>query len=34
MDLTEYLALHPVDAVVIIRDSLNYVGSEGNGSLR
>ena len=34
MDLTEYLAFHPVDAVVIIRDSLNYVGSEGNGSLR
>lgn len=34
MDLTEYLALHPVDAVVVIRDSLNYVGSEGNGSLR
>ncbi len=28
------VALHPVDAVVIIRDSLNYVGSEGNGSLR
>lgn len=28
------VALHPVDAVVIIRDSLNCVGSEGNGSLR
>lgn len=28
------VALYPVDAVVIIRDSLNYVGSEGNGSLR
>ena len=28
------VALHPVDAVVIIRDSLNYFGSEGNGSLR
>ena len=34
MDLTEYLALHPVDAVVVIRDNLNYVGSEGNGGLK
>ena len=28
------LALHPVDAVVVIRDNLNYVGSEGNGGLK
>ncbi len=34
MDLTAYLALHPVDAVVVIRDNLNYVGSEGNGGLQ
>ena len=34
ISLTEYLSLHPVDAVVVIRDNLNYVGSEGNGALR
>lgn len=33
MSLTEYLAAHPVDAVVVIRDNLNYVGTEGNGDL-
>lgn len=33
MSLTEYLALHPVDAVVIIRDNLNYVEDTGNGAL-
>ena len=33
MSLSAYLELHPVDAVVVIRDNLNYVGSEGNGSL-
>lgn len=34
MDLTAYLALHPVDAVVIIRDNLNYAESAGNGTLQ
>ena len=33
MCLTDYLALHPVDAVVVIRDSLCYVLFEGNGDL-
>ena len=34
MTLTEYLKLHPVDAVVIIRDNLNYVESVANGNLK
>ena len=34
MSLSEYLSLHPVDAVVIIRDNLSYVGNEGNGNLQ
>lgn len=34
MTLTEYLAAHPVDAVVVIRDNLNYVGNENNGDLK
>ena len=34
MSLTEYLALHPADAVVIVRDNLNFVGNEGNGDLK
>ncbi len=34
MSLTEYLRLHPADLVVLIRDSLNYTGTEGNGDLR
>ena len=34
MDLTAYLALHPVDAVVVIRDNLNYAEKTGNGALQ
>ena len=31
--LTDYLAQHPADAVVIIRDNLNYAESAGDGTL-
>ena len=34
MTLTEYLQAHPADVVVVLRDSLNYVGDEGNGDLK
>ena len=33
MSLTEYLSLHHVDAVVVIRDNLNYTYHEANGAL-
>ena len=32
--LTEYLNSYPADVVVVMRDSLNYVGDEGNGNLQ
>lgn len=32
--LTEYLRDYPADAVVVIRDSLNYRGTDGNGGLQ
>lgn len=34
MTLTEYLQTYPADVVVVMRDSLNYVGDEGNGNLK
>lgn len=34
MTLTEYLQAYPADVVVVMRDSLNYVGDEGNGNLK
>ena len=34
MTLTEYLQTYPADVVVVMRDSLNYVGDEGNGNLQ
>lgn len=34
MTLTEYLQAYPADVVVVLRDSLNYVGDEGNGDLK
>lgn len=34
MSLTEYLQAHPADLVVVIRDSLNYLGEDGNGNLQ
>lgn len=33
MSLTDYLRDYPADLVVLIRDSLNYTGTEGNGDL-
>ena len=33
MSVTEYLRLHPVDAVIVVRDNLNYVEAVGNGAL-
>ncbi len=34
MTLTEYLQTYPADVVIVMRDSLNYVGDEGNGNLK
>ncbi|MBO4419323.1 MAG: hypothetical protein J5789_05825 [Oscillospiraceae bacterium] len=34
MTLTEYLQSYPADVVIVMRDSLNYVGDEGNGNLK
>ena len=34
MSLTEYLRAHPTDLVLVIRDSLNYLGDVGNGDLQ
>lgn len=33
MCLTDYLKTYPADVVIVLRDSLNYVGSDGNGDL-
>lgn len=32
--LTEYLKEYPADVVIVLRDSLNYLGDEGNGDLK